>query len=541
MGNFFYIKKGISGSLEKGEFVDLLIESGASPWDQAHDISTSSKDQAYVEPGVEQNNPQVEMISGVTPKSFTESNLDDDVYDPNWPYPKTDTAPPAQDKKIWHLDDRFAQLRSAWTNVDASTNIIKIAHFDTGYDSSHKTFPAQNMDLDNEYNFVENIKSAEDTGSEGWLKNPGHGTGTLSILAGNMMKIPQYNGFNDFLGIHHHIKIVPFRVSRSVILWKNKAFVDAMEAVIAAYDDVKTRIHIVTMSMGGLPSKAWADVVNRAYEKGIFIVTAAGNNINRMSPSSLVYPSRFQRVTAACGVTYDGSPYYKMFGIGNLTTMEGNFGPRKVMGKAIAAYTPNVSWAVYHKQDIVSLNGAGTSSATPQIAAAAALYYQKYFSELEAMEFGWQRVETIRQAMYDSALKKIKIGYQNDVELYFGNGALQANEMLKIKPSAVNIQMQEPDVVRWPFLKLITGAGFLEDNGMDDAALEMFEVEVLQIIAQSSALQRLLENEEKEYNDLSVKEQQLFWGIIVELPYTSQALKKMIVNNGLLKIAQTRN
>ena len=35
---------------------------------------------------------------------------------------------------------------------------------------------------------------------------------------------------------------------------------------------------VVSMSMGGLPSGAWADAVNAAYEAGIVVVCAAGNN-----------------------------------------------------------------------------------------------------------------------------------------------------------------------------------------------------------------------------------------------------------------------
>ena len=54
--------------------------------------------------------------------------------------------------------------------------------------------------------------------------------------------------------------------------------------------------------------------------------------------------------------------------------MAGNYGPNSKMRTAIAAFTPNVPWARFGCPQIVDLNGAGTSAATPQVAAAAATW-----------------------------------------------------------------------------------------------------------------------------------------------------------------------
>lgn len=493
-----------------------------NPWDQAHELRKDKPGNIYIEPNEIISNENITLPKKEDKLELLEAVAENE-YDPEWPFPEVDGKP---DKRFWYLGDDFSQLKSARDSVSLDSPIIKIAHFDTGYDLHHKSVIENNIDVENQKNFVEGNSSSEDVGSEGLINNPGHGTGTLSILAGNKMNIAEYH-HDDFIGIHHNIKVLPLRISRSVMLWKNKAFVDALEYVISLYD-TPNRCDIVTMSMGGMPSKAWADVVNRAYEKGILVVTAAGNNIGRATPSTLIYPARFERVTAACGVTYDYSPYYKPFGITSIKTMEGNFGPRKCMGKAIAAFTPNVAWAVINTNDIVSINGAGTSSATPQVASAAALYYQKYYDELNAMP-GWKRIETIRQAMFDSAAKKIKAGFENDVELYFGNGVLQAKKMLAIKPSQVNVEKCDPVKVSWPFLKLITGTGLLEST----EAVEMYEVEILQLISKSASLQKLLEYEEKSFDDLTDKEQRQFYGIILEIPETSDALKKIILENNL--------
>ena len=69
----------------------------------------------------------------------------------------------------------------------------------------------------------------------------------------------------------------------------------------------------------------------------------------------------------------------------------------------MAAYTPNVPWARFGCPDVVDLDGAGTSAATPQIAAAAALWMQKNRAACAAYTEPWMRVEAVRQALFDSA------------------------------------------------------------------------------------------------------------------------------------------
>ena len=129
--------------------------------------------------------------------------------------------------------------------------------------------------------------------------------------------------------------------------------------------------------MGGVASAAWADAVNLAYEAGIVFVAAAGNN-SRLASSdptrAIVYPARFRRVIAACGVMANRRPYYGL----PFRTMQGNWGPGSKMATAVSAFTPNMPWAELGCPGIVDMDGSGTSSATPQVAAAAALYLQKH-------------------------------------------------------------------------------------------------------------------------------------------------------------------
>ena len=164
----------------------------------------------------------------------------------------------------------------------------------------------------------------------------GHGTGTLSILAGKDID-------GQSLGAAGNLDIVPVRVANWVVLFSNSAIARAFDYVHSLCDDEATRIHVVTMSMGGIASAAWADAVNALYERGVFVVTAAGNNFGNLPTRFTVYPARFNRVVAACGVMADGRPYADL----PIRKMAGCYGPPSKDATSIAAYTPNVPWAKF--------------------------------------------------------------------------------------------------------------------------------------------------------------------------------------------------
>ncbi|MBO0950616.1 S8/S53 family peptidase [Fibrella forsythiae] len=499
-------------------------------WDKAHqaiqqpgiDFAEPDKDNYYVF-----DNPayDAELFSLESADAAEEVCRQDNDYDTNWPFPKQNELP---SKQIWHLDAEFAQLKVARDQVQPDKDhIVRIAHLDTGYDPTHDTFPDTLVRHDLERNFIEGElgDNAADRHSNGFGQMPGHGTGTLCILAGKRIKLDDCN-FDDSIGLASHVEIVPIRIAKSVVLFRTRAFVQALEYVISLYDDTTTRCHIVTMSMGGLASQAWADVVNQAYEKGIFIVSAAGNNFGRVTPRTLVYPARFGRVVAACGVTFDGSPYYRPHT--SLSVMQGNFGPRRCMGSAIAAFTPNVPWAKIDCDHIVSLAGAGTSSATPQVAAAAALYRLRYFSEIDAMPFGWQRVEAIRHALFTSACPTIAPNFNDDVTLYFGAGVLKAADLLAVLPNVSLLNQTLPDTVSFPLLSLLAGFITLETIPKSKTEQSMFEIEVQQLIQQSLRLQQILDNEEKQPAELLPPEERAFLHTILAMPEASERLKAFI-------------
>lgn len=409
---------------------------------------------------------------------------------------------------FWFRDGSHSQLEAARAAVGMPGDRARIAHFDTGYDPNHKTKPQfllikppKNL----QRNFVEpDLPNDATDRTSGILTQLGHGAGTLGILAGAAVD-------GSPLGGAPFLDVIPIRVANSVVLFQNSAIARAFDYVHQLHANPATRAHVITMSMGGLASQAWADAVNALYELGVFIVTAAGNNFGNLPTRFIVFPARFNRVVAACGVMADGSPYADL----PLRTMAGNYGPSSKMRTAMAAYTPNTPWARLGCADTVDHDGKGTSSATPQIAAAAALWIQKHKAELEKYPKGWMRVEAVRKALFDAPG-----GGQPDARL--GRGIVRANDALS-KPAADAAALREEDTdhASFPFLRVITGLGMA---AAPDVPHRMLELEALQISQQSREIEALLA-ETEDSSALSRSDRQRLIELLHDAPGASRALR----------------
>src|SRR5258708_23972883 len=105
------------------------------------------------------------------------------------------------------------------------------------------------------------------------------------------------------------------------------------------------------------------------------------------------------------------------------------------MTAGLATYTPTIPWPVCGCESMIRRNGEGTSAATPQVAAAVALWYERYKTSLPV---SWRRVEAVRNALFSSAKSK---GVDPQ---HFGNGILQARAALDILPN-LNLPQTPPD------------------------------------------------------------------------------------------------
>ena len=375
---------------------------------------------------------------------------------------------PTEPNELWYRDASHAGFPGGPHDGAG----VRVAHFDAGFDPNHSTRPGTLL-TELARNFVETDHATDATDrTTGLLRSLGHGTGTISILAGSG------TGLAGPVGAAPGAGVIPVRVANSVVLFRTSAIAQALDYVYGLLDDPGGPVHVITMSMGGLASAAWADAVNALYEKGVFIVTAAGNNYGNLPTRYIVYPARFGRVVAACGVMADGKPYADL----GLKKMAGNYGPSSKMDTAIAAYTPNIPWAKLGCPAIVDCNGRGTSAATPQVAAAAALWIAAHKAAWEAYPEGWMRVEAVRAALFSTAA--------NDDRTHFGRGTLRAGAALAFPaPDAATLRKQSADDASFSLWRVLTGLGLRAEAGGSEQ--RMLELEALQL-SQSHEIEQLL-------------------------------------------------
>jgi hypothetical protein len=431
--------------------------SDAHPWDEAHRAAAAVQYSVYVEPDL------LQQRVAALPPAAPSAGMDRD-----WP-------PTAMVSPGWHLLEGFAGFHQV--RGQAAGQGTRIAHLDTGYWPPHISTP-RHIRRDLGYNFYENNHNTTDPGTAGLLRNPGHGTATLAIVAGNTLDL-MYQG-NQYLGDFGgapDAEVVPVRIGPSVVHFYSSAMAQGMDYALGpsgdpAASDPANRCDVVTISHGGLPAASWADAANHLYEAGTVVVAASGDNFSHLPTRFVVYPAAFNRVVTALGATYDKMPYVTA----KIGELEGNWGPDAVMSKAIAAYTPNVAWMKIDTTDGFDMDGAGTSASTPQIAAACALWVELYGAHYPA---GWQRVEACRTALFRSAVPG------NGSASYLGRGLLDVPRMLDPALEAAirqeiqsnQIQQAPADDASFPFLRLLVGLG---PPGSEEE--RMFETEAAQLV-----------------------------------------------------------
>ena len=469
-------------------------ESGKSPWEEAHELyehfKSEGKQLEYVEP----ETTHILFDPRTLPKSKMAGSLG---YLNNWPRPQPEL------RHGWHLEDEFSQLKKA-RDIAApyfeNGKVVKIAHFDTGYDRNHPCLP-KNLNTAEAQCFIDGEEGnyAWDVEKGTGLEQQWHGQATLAILAGGY--VDSFDGKEKFgteFGGAPLADVVPLRIADSVALLKTASFAKALDYA------VEIGCEVVTMSMAGLPSMRWARAVNNAYEKGVTIVVAAGNSwiegSKKFLPPCVLYPGRWGRVIAATGIAcnkfpyiFEANPFFKpghSEGLSHSEFMQGNFGPGSAMKAALAAFTPNLPWAAHMGGDNWwSLSGGGTSSATPQVAAAAALWIQRYRKELESAGYTgtWKQVEAVRHALFNSAEKNFE-----NYEKFYGNGALKAADALDPKwfPKESDLNMTERATLFMPLIELFFGSR--KAAGGSPIQEEMLMTELLQLAHLEPDLQKLL-------------------------------------------------
>ncbi|MSP12505.1 MAG: hypothetical protein EXR62_06055 [Chloroflexi bacterium] len=163
------------------------------------------------------------------------------------------------------------QAAQAWDLGTGDPNII-VGVVDTGADFSHPDLAGK---LVPGYNFVANSSNPQD--------DHGHGTHVSGITAA-----ATNNGIG-IAGVGYNVRVMPLKALSAS---GSGSHGDIANAIIYGADH---GVRVINMSLGGSSTSATLqDAVNYAYNKGVTIVTAAGND-NSSVPS---YPGGYPNVIA---------------------------------------------------------------------------------------------------------------------------------------------------------------------------------------------------------------------------------------------------
>ena len=281
----------------------------AAAWEQAHELRRTNAF-SRVEPVFSGT-----MLAAQNPTPpLVECN-------PQWPDSETlpVTLPAAAKDSRWSL--AATNVPEAWAlftplNKEPGAGAV-VAHPDTGFrehPAIHATDAAGNRkpSVDEGYDFILNQKKALDIAEEGALQWPGHGTRTGSVIVARRDYQLNPAATRAISGVAGGARLIPLRVaSRVLLLDVIEADMDNLAAAIRAAsigdpNYVDARAHIISMSLGGAPSRAVRDALKVAAQQNVIVLAAAGNQV---PTRAVVWPARYDGVLAIAASNADSKPW----------------------------------------------------------------------------------------------------------------------------------------------------------------------------------------------------------------------------------------
>lgn len=328
----------------KGPSVDWLLRpredlAEADAWTAAHDLG-EARDVVVVEPLFE--HAQVPAETSQTGQALRAAG-----------------GPPDYE---WSI--HMVRARDAWNADPATPNYgdgILIGHPDTGY-TKHREILGS-LALEKAWNFVDDNDDPIDPLSHfALIPNPGHGTATASVIASDIGPDGAH-----VTGIAPKARIVPLRVAPSVVLLSMTNLARAIRHAVDIGCDV------ISISMGGLFSRALHDAVRYAVDEGVILCAAAGNYVG-----FVVWPAAYDEAIAVAAVGDDKAPW-----------KDTSHGP----AVDISAPGADVWHAVTQRDDDGNLlyridHSSGTSYAVATTAGVAALWLAHHGRDLLIAKYG---------------------------------------------------------------------------------------------------------------------------------------------------------
>ena len=322
-----------------------------------------------VEPSFVYLNPNLDALAEVnSPRRAAASDRPDipESDDPNW----------CRDKM---------NLEAAWEHTRGKG--VRIGHPDTGYlrhveiedeENGGPVLATEGWDFEDE-DSDPHAEMDEDNLLPG---GPNHGTATASVIAS-----PPGSQSSDkkfVVGAAPEARIVPIRVANSVL---HLSLRRVSKALRFAYTN---NCQVVSMSLGGpFTSRAFRRELRRAVEKGVIVISAAGNYVPFRA---VVFPARYKEVVAVAASNAVDRPW--------------KFSSR---GSDVDITAPGES---VYRALIKEKNGkleqdcersSGTSYATAHVAGVCALWIAYHGHAKLKQKYGAKLPEAFRQVLRASA------------------------------------------------------------------------------------------------------------------------------------------
>ena len=214
----------------------------------------------------------------------------------------------------WSLGIQGANVVEAWKLLGARGKEgagVAIGHPDTGYLDHPSIEPAL---LGRGFDFFGYRSDAIDRSEEGRLQWPGHGTRTGSVMVGkrDFSLYPDEATSRSISGVAPAAKLMPLRVANRVVLLDRithdmgNLALAIHAAAIGDPNFVSRRADIISMSLGGAPSRSVLDALRVAKAHNVIVLAAAGN---RVPGRVVVYPARYEEVIAVAASNSHSEPW----------------------------------------------------------------------------------------------------------------------------------------------------------------------------------------------------------------------------------------
>ena len=322
-------------------------------------------------------------------------------------------------KKGWNT--KLIRSAPAWAPLledtagdDFDYGDVRIGHIDTGY-LEHSVFgswsaegTSEHIMVDRGRNLVDPDRDPRPTDPVDGGLNPGHGTRIGSVMYGFAP--------GNMIGIAPRAPVVPYRAVTSVALISPDDVRRVADAIDHAVDD--GLCSVINISLGARPIlvpiggfrralEKLGEACDRAYEKGVIVVAALGNNIHDRA----TYPAKYWRTIGAGGVEpvfKDGvltavemwKPQSEPLDPNDFTFIDA-WAPADVIFRARAKRRTGQTQEEYAPK----VDGDGTSYAAAAVTGTAAIWLARRKAEIESLyppDQPWMLTEAFRQLLQDT-------------------------------------------------------------------------------------------------------------------------------------------